>query len=459
VTIAVLGAGSRGCTLASYASSFPDRARVVAVADPQARRRDALADEHDVPAARRYMDWRDLAGQPRLADAALVTTPDREHAGPGRRLAELGYDVLLEKPIAATQAECIELVDAVESTGVIFGICHVLRYTPYTAAVMRVVRGGRLGWLVGVDHLEPVGWWHFGHSYVRGNWRRVDESGPSLLTKCCHDLDWLRHVVGRPALRVSSVAGQHHFTAANRPAEAADRCLDCPIEQRCPYSAVRLYLGCLGDQERERWPLSVVTPDATESAVRRALREGPYGRCVYGCDNDVAEHQVVTIEFAGGVIATLTMSAFTPMGRRRTRIMGTHGFLEGDGHTLTVTDFVTGQAETIAPATGATPGPGHGDRPGHAGHARRADGAEGAGGAGGRNADRHRSRGGHGGGDYGVMSAFVEAVATRDRSLIRSSARESLHSHLMAFAAERSLLTGRAEQVPEANASGHADPG
>jgi len=270
-----------------------------------------------------------------------------------------------------------------------------------------------------------VGWWHFAHSYVRGNWRRSDESGPSLLTKCCHDLDWLRHVVDRPALRVSSVGGLHHFTAANRPAGAADRCLDCPVEHQCPYSAVRLYLGCLGDPERERWPLSVVTPHATEPEVRRALREGPYGRCVYACDNDVADHQVVTIEFEGGVSATLTMSAFTPMGRRRTRIMGTRGFLEGDGHKITVTDFVSGEIETVTPAAEATP----------------------------------RHGGGHGGGDYGVMAAFVEAVATRDRSPLRSGPRESLESHLMAFAAERSRLTGRAEPVSTASAAGEqGDP-
>src|SRR5262249_5815686 len=159
------------------------------------------------------------------------------------------------------------------------------------------------------------------------------------------------------------------------------RCLDCAVEPDCPYSAVRLYLGCLGDPERERWPLSVVAPEATEAAVRRALREGPYGRCVYACDNDVADHQVVGIEFAGGVTATLTMSAFTPMGRRRTRVMGTRGFLEGDGRQLTLTDFTTGRTETIIPDPGGRlrTGGGHG--------------------------------GGHGGGDYGVMAAFVAAVA------------------------------------------------
>jgi predicted dehydrogenase len=407
VTIAVLGAGARGHTFVRFAEQFGDRAQVVAVADPRADRRDELAERLGVPASRRFGDWRELAAQPRLADAVVVTTPDREHVGPAVRCAGLGYHVLLEKPIAPTWAECVEVVEAVERAGVILAVCHVMRYTAYTEAVKQVVAGGRLGQIVGVEHLEPVGWWHFAHAYVRGNWRRADGSGPSLLTKCCHDLDWLRYVVGRPAVAVSSRGGLHHFTAANRPAGAADRCLDCSVEPACPYSATRLYLGFLDHPKRRIWPLSVITSDLTEDGVRQALREGPYGRCVYACDNDVADHQVVTIEFDGGVTATLTMSAFTPMGRRRTRIMGSRGFLEGDGHQLTVTDFVTGQAEPVPVDDSAV--------------------VEG---------------GGHGGGDFGVIGAFVDAVASGDRSLICTGPRESLDSHQMAFAAERSRLTG-----------------
>src|SRR5215469_14918751 len=240
VTIAIVGTGNRGNAFGDFAQRYPERVCAVAVADPRVQRRDVLADGLGVPADRRFTDWRELVGLGRIADAVLVATPDREHVGPVRAFSELGYHVLLEKPIAPTRAECLAVVDAVEKAGVILAVCHVLRYTPYTEAVRRVVDGGRLGEIVGVDHLEPVGWWHFAHSFVRGNWRRLDESGPSLLTKSCHDLDWLRYIVGRPALAVTSRGGLHHFTAANRPDGAADRCLDCAVEPSCPYSAVRL---------------------------------------------------------------------------------------------------------------------------------------------------------------------------------------------------------------------------
>ncbi|MGH3517573.1 MAG: hypothetical protein ACRDT6_05185 [Micromonosporaceae bacterium] len=156
---------------------------------------------------------------------------------------------------------------------------------------------------------------------------------------------------------------------------------------------------------RERWPLSIITNDMTEKGVLEALRTGPYGRCVYASDNDVADHYVVTIGFDGGITATLTMSAFTPFAGRRTQIMGTRGFLDGDGQRITITDFVTGQTKTWDTEL-----------------------------------DVHQ---GHGGGDFGLMHAFVDAVGHGDASLARSGPRESLDSHLMAFAAERSRLTGQ----------------
>jgi predicted dehydrogenase len=216
VTIAVVGTGSRGRTYASFAERYPDRARVVAVADPRTERRDVLADRLGVPAQRRFDDWRALAAQGRLADAVVVTTPDREHVGPVRRFAELGYHVLLEKPIAPTRTECVEVVDAVEKTGVILAVCHVLRYTAYTETVRQVVADGRLGQLVGIEHLEPIGWWHFAHSYVRGNWRRADESGPSVLTAATPTVRTGRFPTARRTRRRSQ--GRAAPPPASRPA-------------------------------------------------------------------------------------------------------------------------------------------------------------------------------------------------------------------------------------------------
>jgi predicted dehydrogenase len=258
-----------------------------------------------------------------------------------------------------------------------------------------------------VEHLEPVGWWHHAHSFVRGNWSREQESGPMLLTKSCHDIDWLVHVIGAVPARISSFGSLTHFRPSERPDGAADRCLDCPVETTCPYSAKRLYLNALADEEQHFWPLGAVTPVATEEAVLEALRTGPYGRCVYDAGNDVVDHQVVSMEFPDGATCSFTMSAFTPMEHRHTRLMGTHGFLDGDGERLRYVDFRTGAEEVLEVGAG---GPSASD--------------------------------GHGGGDEGLTEAFLAAVAAGDPSLVSSDATQSLATHRVVWAAEHARRTG-----------------
>ncbi|WP_285785734.1 Gfo/Idh/MocA family oxidoreductase [Microbispora sp. NBRC 16548] len=412
VALALAGAGSRGQTYASWVARNPDRARLVAVADPEPHRRGLAAAGH--PGVAEYATWQDMLAADVPADAVIVATQDRDHVDPAVAFARTGRDLLLEKPLAPTEEECRRIVSVVAETGVRLAVCHVLRYTPYTDLVMEMVRSGVLGEIMSVQHLEPVGWWHAAHSYVRGPWRSEKLASPMLLAKSCHDLDWLAYVTGRRIARVASFGDLGHFRPEKRPAGAADRCLDCAIEPGCPYSAPKLYYPVV----RERgavWPVTVITDATDEAGVTEALRTGPYGRCVYACDNDVVDHQVLALEFEGGATGTFTMTAFTEQTHRQTRVFGSHGQLIGDGERVTVLDFRTGRTETVeaGPVGGATAGEGHG------------------------------------GGDDGVMDAFVRAVATGDDALIRSGPAESLASHLAVFAAERARHTGTVADVPE----------
>ncbi|MFG1927225.1 Gfo/Idh/MocA family protein [Cryptosporangium sp. NPDC048952] len=402
VSLVVVGAGLRGQGYARRAVSS-GAARIVAVAEPDAGRRARFADEFGVSAV--YEDWTELAAAGRIADGAIIATPDQQHTGPAIALADLGYHLLTEKPMAPTEDEAERIVDAVERNKVIFALCHVLRYTAYTRALMDVVESGRIGEIMSIEHLEPVGWWHQAHSFVRGEWSNSRTSTPMLLAKACHDLDWMLYVVGRPVERVSSFGRLSHFRRESAPAGAAARCLDCPIEPTCPYSAPRLYFGCLGDADKEFWPLSAVTSDHTETGVRTALREGPYGRCVYDSDNDVVDHQVVSLEFAGGATGSFTMTAFSPFEMRKTRLFGTHGYVEGDGVRLRVVDFRTGSEETVE--------------------------------TGGESVDAD-----HTDGDHALVDTFLEAVAAGDPTLLNSDAATSLAGHRVVWAAERARAAG-----------------
>jgi predicted dehydrogenase len=414
ISIVVAGAGNRGAGYARWALRHPDRARVTAVAEPRDVRRARFAAEHGIAAENAVASWEDLAARPRFADAVLICTQDQMHEAPAEAFAAAGYHILLEKPMAPDEAGCRRIVAAVERAGVMLAVGHVMRYTLYTRAVKEIVDSGELGDIMSVQHLEPVGFWHQAHSFVRGNWRRADLANTMLMAKSCHDLDWLAYILGRAPHRVSSFGSLTHFTAANRPAGAADRCVTCPVEASCAYSAPRLYGGLL-ERGQHSWPLNVLLDEFTPAALDQALRDGPYGRCVYACDNDVVDHQVVALEYPGATTATFTMTAFTRHADRSTQLFGTRGELTGDGRTIRVHDFLT-RTERQVDSAGA--------------------------GAGAMNAAE-----GHGGGDSGLMDAFTAAVAAGDPDLILSGPRESLASHLAVFAAERARRDGTVETL------------
>ena len=411
VTMIVAGAGGRGTGYASFALARPKEARVIGVAEPREEYRDRLVRDHSIPRSGVFADWADMAARPRFADAVIIATQDRMHTAPAIAFARKGYHILLEKPMAPTESECRRIVKEVKRARITFAVCHVMRYTRDTRTGKALLAGGAIGDVVSIQHLEPVGFWHQAHSFVRGSWRNSKESSFMLLAKSCHDLDWLRHIVGVPCTRVSSFGFLKVFRRAAAPKGAAPRCLSCRIERTCPYSAKRLYLGMIRKRQ-PWWPVDVLTTDLTVAGVTKALRFGPYGRCVWHSDNDVVDHQVVNFEFNGSRTAVFTMTAFTETRDRRTRIFGTRGELYGNGRMVWIYDFLTRKKRAID-----TSKAGHG------------------------------ILGGHGGGDGGLMEAFVRAVATGDRSAILSGPGETLESHLMVFAAERARLRGTVERV------------
>lgn len=415
VTMAVVGAGGRGTSYSAWVAEHPERAKVVAVADPDPVRRQRLAQRHAIADGAQYTSWNELAEQRPAVDAVLICTQDNLHTEPALRFIADGYHVLLEKPMAPTEAECTAIAEAAQRAGVVFAVGHVLRYTPYTQKLKRLLDAGAVGEVMSVSHLEPVGWWHMAHSFVRGNWRNEAQSSSMLLAKSCHDLDWLQYILGRSIVREVSFGRLSYFNRAHQPADAADRCLECPLQNSCAYSATRIYLEpVLSDPAAANaWPVSVLTSDASLQGVELALRKGPYGRCVWACDNDVVDHQVVAMEFDGGATGTFTMTGFTEMADRKTRIFGTHGELVGDGDRIEVFDFRTRERSVVH--------------------------AHGGGDA--------TARGGHGGGDAGLMDAFVAAVSTGDRSRVLSDAAASLASHRAVFAAERSRREGVTVQL------------
>jgi hypothetical protein len=298
-------------------------------------------------------------------------------------------------------------------------VFHVLRYTPFFETVHEIITSGRLGEVITAEHRENVSYWHMAHSYVRGQWRNRRLASPMILAKCCHDLDILFWNLGR-CRQLSSFGSLIHYRPDKAPAGAAERCTDghstCPAADECPWYAPRIYVelaplrhntpGVEYPDDYAGWPRSVVSDDPSPAAVQRALETGPYGRCVYHCDNDVVDNQVVSMQMESGPSVGLFMHGHSHREGRTMRYDGSRATLRGiytfDEQRIEIHDHRTGRVEVLGPEVGPFGGTGHG------------------------------------GGDYGLMRAFSRAV--RDPGFVPTTARECLESHLMAFAAEQARL-------------------
>ena len=434
VELVVIGAGSRGATAyASYALRHPDQVRIVGVADPDPIRRGRMAEAHDLDDGQCFVTWEDLASAGQLGEGAIVATQDQMHVEPAIAAMEAGYNVLLEKPMAHTLEGSVQLVQAAERTGRILQICHVLRYAPFWRKLHEILESGVIGEIVTVEHRENVAYWHMAHSFVRGNWRNKELSSPMILAKCCHDLDVLVWNLKTPVKRLSSVGSLMHYRSASVGPEIPLRCTDgCPIEAECPFSAIGVYLdyertfpdarqrliaGGMVPEAPNFWPFNVITPDVSRAGRLQAIENGPYGRCVYHCDNDVVDHQSVLMELESGASVTLVMHGHSNQEHRSMRYDGTKG-------TLRAVAIEPGQIEINIHGGGTEV------------------------------VTVDTSDVGHGGGDEGIMADFVRVLRGEIEPL--TTARVSLESHLLAFAAEDARLSGQVIQMADYRARAEA---
>ncbi len=410
VTVALVGAGSRGYEAYGKIIKNMDNIKIVAVAEPDETKRTRLAVEHGISKEMQFNTWEELLSKDKLADGVIITTLDRMHVQPAIAAIEKGYYVLLEKPIASTPEKVAQLLSMVgEKKGKVM-IGYVLRYTDFFEKIKELIDSKIIGNLIGIKYEENVGFFHFAHSFVRGRFRRADTSSPSILAKSCHDMDILHWLVGARCKEISSFGELTYFKKENKPKGAADKCLECPpeIEAKCPYSAKKIYLI-----DYDGWPISDISSDLSYEGKIRALRDGPYGRCVYSCDNDVVDHQISDMTFENGVKASFTMTAFTNEITRRMRIFGSLGEIRGE--------FKKGEIEVINFASLAKTV---------------------------YEFNTYLPENGHGGGDVKLLAHFVKLIKGISKTE-RTDIKESAHSHFMAFAAEESRLSKKIVNVSE----------
>lgn len=415
LTLAGCGCGSRTRTYMSLAAEMPDKYRIVAGSDPVPERVAAVRDMSGNPEFQSFSSFDELLARPRLADVLIIGTQDADHYKPAKRAMELGYHLLLEKPAATTLEDVLDLerIATERQRRVLLGF--VLRYTNFYRKVRSLIESGRLGKVITFNLNEGAGAWHQVHSFVRGHWSRSATSTPMILAKCSHDLDLMVWLFGARCAAVNSYGRLSHFHSCNAPAGAPARCTDgCPVGDTCDYNA-RLYTG-----KHKGW-LSMVMDGwktVTDDQIIDWLRISPWGRCAYRCDNDVPDHQVLAMDFEGGITGTFTMTAFDD--GRHLEIHGTKAVLKG-GESLRK---LTGSDLALIPH--------------HGGEIERFD-------------TRAEEKGykGHGGGDQGLMEALYEEMSRPDSAAMTSSIQQSVESHYMGFAAEISRRENRAVRLAE----------
>ena len=416
-SVIIIGAGNRGSNYSRKLDALRDRYQVVAVAEPYEGRRNYVRDMFNLPQEMCFSSWQEILDRPKMADIAIIATMDAEHYEPAMKAISLGYNLLLEKPVAPTPEQCADIAVAAREKGVEVLVCHVLRYTPFYNRVKEIVVNGTIGDIVSVVAVEAVGNEHQSHSYVRGNWHSEAETTPMLLAKSCHDLDIIQWLVDKPCLKVSSFGSLTHFTRDNAPEGAPQRCIDggCPVENTCPYNCRKLYY----DDKDNAWFRKAATRGIakeylpTDEEVMTALKTTDFGLCVYHANNDVVDHQVVNMEFEGGITASFTMNAFNK-GGRYIRLFGTKGELYANMSDTEITVYTFEDKKNHIYPVSKT---------------------------------EESILGGHGGGDQGIVAELHEYLSGEYTGYCAANIQISVQNHMIGFAAEKARHEGTVEDV------------
>ena len=401
VTFAVLGMGNRGSVYAGMQLRYPEEMEVTAMADTRPERLTAANKYLNLPEDRIFHSAEALFAQPRLADIMVIATQDAQHKEHAIRAMELGYDLLLEKPISNKLEDVVQIANTAKELGRTVIVCHVLRYTPFYRQVKQLLDAGVVGKIQSIEAAEWVGYYHFGHSFTRGNWHKTADSSPMILAKCCHDMDIIYWLADAACRKVSSFGSLTHYRKENMPEGATERCSDCKV--KCPWNAQEFYLPRV-----PKWPTNVIHPEPTVENITQLLNTSDYGRCIYRMDNDVVDHQTVNLLLDRDITVTFQMNGFANADTRTLHVVGTEGEMMGNFRTKELwyqrfgEEVVNIETEKLGTETK-----------------------------------------GHGGGDAGLIQDVLRfyrgdefdssAVTLIDRSV---------ESHFMAFAAEESRVAG-----------------
>lgn len=422
IKVIIVGAGSRSMNYASYALKHPEQMRIVGVVDPNPLRRAHTAECYELAEDMVFADVEALVARPKLADAVINGTLDAQHVSTSLPLLQKGYDLLLEKPIGIAEDEVLELHRTAQAYGRKVMICHVLRYAPFYVELKRQLEAGTIGDILHIQTEENVDYHHMATAFVRGKFANKERGGSSfLMQKCCHDLDlitWFQSKV--LPVKVSSYGGRSYYRESRAPEGSGTRCLaDCAIEESCMYSAKKLYV------DQPLWPVYVWPRYldgvrlSDEEKLESLRTDNPFGRCVWRCDNDIADHQAVMMEFENGSTAVHNLVGGAAKACRTVHITGTKGEIYGE---LEEGFFIVRHPNLREGGVYSE-----------------------------HRIDIPVSRDMHGGGDHRLVEDFVRVVQGDTSAQFSTSLEHAIVGHLVGFRADASMASGNSLQIDWSN--------
>ena len=405
VKVAILGLGSRGATTyGDYLITLSD-VKISAICDIDKDKLNFYQNKYHVEKKDCFLNSEDFFKAGKLADILIIATMDQDHYSQAMKALDLKYHLLLEKPIALNLKQCLDIENKALKNNLYVVVCHVLRYSLFYKKIKEIVNSKILGNIININTTENVGYWHQAHSFVRGNWNNSNKTSPMILQKCCHDFDILNWIIDKKPLNVSSFGSLSLFKKENAPKDSSNYCYDCKIQNNCPYNAVKYYVDSIKNDKDLGWPYDVVVLNPTKDKVLAAIKNGPYGRCVYKCDNNVVDHQIVNIQYEDNITATHTMCAFSKDCYRDIKIFATRGDLIANtlNNTIIYHTFVDNK-EFVIDVSKLT-----------------------------------NDLSGHMGGDKLMINELLKLI-NKETSQLDSSIEKSVLSHVIAFAAEKSRI-------------------
>ena len=324
VKLAIIGTGLRGAyTYAPLIAKYKDKCEIVAFVENKKGRRDLFLEKYPVDKDMVFDNLNDFIAHDKLADAVIISHYDLLHYDTAQVLLVKGYDVLVETPVANSLDGLVHLKEySLKNKDRLFMVAYNNRYSSFYTKLKEIVDDKKLGDLINISYNVDIGYQNFVHNYVRGNWRITSDTATIMLTNSCQDIDMMINLSKGKCQKVSCFSDLRIFNWENFNTKMSENCFRCSEEESCPFSAKKIYL------QEDKFINNSVHINPTKDNLEAILKQGPYGKCVFYCDNDVCDNLTSIFKFDNKVTSNFNINAFTKESDKKIRLFYKEGEVE-----------------------------------------------------------------------------------------------------------------------------------